>query len=154
LKDFKEFFVKLNVKLNKFSLLILLLASSWVGCVTEVKEPEKPYVATVAQDTALKETPPTKGESIPGSIVVKCRSKYDKDPKATVCGISSVKLTNEFTRSSTEHDLQGDKAAIPVARDASYSLEVKTKGCETKRKFSGMTGGMVLTAQFDNCAVK
>lgn len=149
--------MRLNKIFNRPSVLVVLvLASSLVACVSEVKEPEnnKPYVATLAQDKILKEIPQVKGESVPGNIVVKCRSKYDKDTKPTVCGTSTVKLTNEITRSSTEHSFKGDKAVIPVIQGASFSLEVKTKGCDAKRFFSGMTGGMILTAQFDNCAVK
>jgi hypothetical protein len=144
------------MRLNKSSLLVLFFGGSLLACVTEVKEPEnnKPYVATLAQDTALKEAPPAKGESASGSIVVKCRSKYDKDAKTTVCGTSTVKLINELTKASAEHIFKGDKITIPVTRGASFSLEVKTKGCESKRAFSGMTSGMVLNAQFDNCAVK
>ncbi len=144
------------MRINESFLLILLLESLLVGCVTEVKESEnnKPYVATLSQDAVLKEKPSVKGESVPGSIVVKCRSKYDRDSQLTVCGTSTVKLTNELTRSSVEHSFKGDRLVIPVAGNESFSLEVMTKGCEAKRVFSGMTSGMVLTAQFDNCAVK
>ncbi|HEY8272607.1 MAG TPA: hypothetical protein VIG33_17065 [Pseudobdellovibrionaceae bacterium] len=135
------------MKLNKSHLIVFLLAGSLVACVTEVKEPQdnKPYVATLA---------PEKGESAAGTIVIKCRSKYDKDAKPTVCGASTVKLTNEITKSVSEHSFKGEKANLAVAGGGSFSVEVKTKGCETKRVFSGMTGGMILVVQFDNCAVK
>lgn len=145
------------MKLFKFLLSILLPTVSISACVTEKKEPEnsKPYVATLAQDKVLRELPPTtKGESLPGSIVIRCRSKYDKDPKSTVCGATTVKLLNEITKAATEHSFKGDKATLPVTAGTSFSVEVKTKGCTEKRAFSGMIGGMILTAQFENCAVK
>ncbi|MGZ3797324.1 MAG: hypothetical protein ACXVB1_13210 [Pseudobdellovibrionaceae bacterium] len=145
------------MRFSKSLLFISLSMGGLLACVTEVKESEnnKPYVATLPQDVVLKEIPHTKGgASLPGRIVIKCHSKYDKDPKFTVCGATTVSLFNELTKTYTEHSFKGEKLTLAVARGTSYSLEIKTKGCSEKRVFSGMTEGMALTAQFDNCAVK
>lgn len=125
----------------------------FTACVTEPKpEDNRPYVATVPTDVAVKTNIPERGDAVPGSIVVKCRTRYDNDPKKNlVCGPSTVKITNELSKASKEQSFKGDKVAVPVAQEASYAVEVKTKGCDSPRGFLGMTVGMVLTVQFENC---
>ncbi|WP_413287999.1 hypothetical protein [Bdellovibrio sp. HCB337] len=124
------------------------------ACVTETKPADsKPFVATVPTEVAVKTNPPPeRGDVVPGNIVVKCRTKFDKDPKRTfLCGPTTVKIVNEVSKADQEHSFKGDKVAIPVARDASYAIEVKTKGCAEPRSYLGMTSGMVVTIQFENC---
>jgi hypothetical protein len=151
--------MKLRDLILSFSVLAL------AACVTETKPPTpeelKPYVATVPpqQVPAEKSSSHTtaaaiksKKDSIPGHLVVKCR--IDKMGKAYQCGPTTVKLTNEMTKSTTETSFKGERTAIPVAFDGSYTIEISTKGCEVVRKFAGMTSGMGLTAQFENCGTK
>ncbi|MBS1970559.1 MAG: hypothetical protein JSU04_09635 [Bdellovibrionales bacterium] len=151
--------MKLNYIISAFSALTL------AACVTETKpltpEDAKPYVATVTSNPATTEKPSSnttaaalksKKDSIPGHLVVKCR--IDKMGKAFQCGLTTVKLTNEMSKSTTETTFKGERTAIPVASDGSYTIEVSTKGCDGERKFAGMTSGMGLTAQFENCGTK
>lgn len=137
-----------------------LLGFGWMasGCVTEPKlehklEDAKPFIATVSPEVAVKATtPPEHGDAVPGGIVIKCRVKYDREPsKNLVCGPTTVKITNELSKSSKNYSFKGDRVVIPVTREASYIVEVKTKGCDEPRAFMGMTMGMTLSAQFENC---
>lgn len=151
--------MKLNYIISAFSVLAL------AGCVTETKpataDDAKPYVATIPPHQIPAEKPSSnttaaaiksKKDSIPGHLVVKCR--IDKMGKAFQCGSTTVKLTNEMSKSTTETTFKGERTAIPVASDGSYTIEVSTKGCDGERKFAGMTSGMGLTANFENCGVK
>jgi len=133
--------------------LIALGSLCLLGCVTEKKpEDNKPYIAQIPTEVAVKAVIPERGEAVAGSLVVKCRVKYDSNPgKNLLCGPSTIKIFNELSKSSKDFSFQGDKIAIPVAKDASYSIELKTKGCDHPRAFSGLTVGMVLSALFENC---
>jgi len=142
------------VKKSFCGLLALgFLVSGLLGCVTEKKlEDNKPYVAQVPTEVAVKTVIPERGEAIAGNIVIKCRVKYDSNPsKSLLCGASTIRIFNELSKSSKDFSFQGDKIAIPVAKDASYAIELKTKGCDQTRAFSGLTMGMVLSALFENC---
>jgi hypothetical protein len=131
----------------------LLALGCLSACVTETKpEDHKPYVAQVPTEVAVKTVIPERGEGVAGSIVVKCRVKYDSNPSKTLlCGPSTIMIINELSKSSKDFSFSGDKIAIPVAKEASYAVELKTKGCDKSRIFSGLTVGMVLSALFENC---
>jgi hypothetical protein len=144
-----------------FSLGILSL----VACVTEPKPPAdtNPYVATVppqqvpdkpVTSTAAAAALKSKSDSIPGHIVVKCHIENDKSGKLFQCGPTTVKLINELSKSTSEHTFKGERTAIPVAYDGSYMIEISTKGCNIPRKYAGMTSGMGVTVQFENCGAK
>ncbi len=150
--------MKLNYVISAFSVLAL------VACVSETKplsaDEAKPYVATVPSPASAEQSSShataaalkSKKDSIPGHLVVKCR--IDKMGKAFQCGSTMVKLTNEMSQSTAETTFKGERTVIPVAPNGSYMIEVSTKGCDGVRKFAGMTGGMGLTANFENCGFK
>lgn len=141
-----------------FSLFSLVLAS----CVTESKpvEETKPYVATVPPQQVLAKSgvasavPKSKSDSIAGHLVVKCRILNNTSAKLQLCGETTVKLVNELSKDVSEHNFKGDRVVIPVPYNGSYSIEISTKSCSLTRKFSGMTSGMGLTAQFENCSAR
>lgn len=138
----------------KASLILVTLAALAVtACVTETKpEDAKPYVATVPQQVPEKSAAlNSKGDSIPGHLVVKCRFQNAKTGKMFLCGSTTVKMTHELTKTVSEQTVKGDRAVIPVAFDGSYTIEISTKGCEGARRFAGLSSGMGVTAQFDNC---
>lgn len=133
-------------------LAVGLLALS--ACVTVPKEPQdaKPYVATVPPQE-IHARPGS--DSIPGAIVVKCRNQYEKQPgKLFFCGPTTVKLTNEMSKDTTEHNFKGDRTVLQVPYDGSFIIEISTKGCPEPRRFAGISQGMGITAQFDNCGTK
>lgn len=139
----------------KRNLIFLILATALflTACVTEPKpEDTKPYVATVPPQIPEKTVATgSKSDSIPGNLVLKCRFLSPKTGKVLLCGSMTVKMTHEITKKVTEQTLKGDRAVIPVAFDGSYTVEISTKGCEDSRRYAGMTSGMGLTAQFENC---
>lgn len=138
------------MELKKIACGVLFLFLS--ACVTEKKVDDKPYVPKVPTEVSVKTSTPPQGDMVPGSIVVKCRLKFDKDPKHLyLCGPTTVKLINEQSKETQDHSFKGDKTAIAVSRDFSYGVEVKTKGCDASRTYVGMSTGMVLSVQFDNC---
>jgi len=147
------------MKLNHVILVLGFLPLA--ACVTETKEQvdNKPYVSTVATS---KEAPAkaksaaaaAKDEMVPGHLVVKCRIQNNKIGKVTTCGPTTVKLINEVSKHVIEQEFKGDKTVIAVANDGSYTVELSTKGCSENRRFSGLTGGMGFTAQFEDCGTK
>ena len=135
---------------NYFGILSVALLLLTTSCVTETKPDDGKIFSGTASDVTVKAASPEVAAG--GGIVVKCRVSYDRDPRKTLlCGPSNVKLTNEFSKDNKDYSFKGDKVTIPVARGVSYSIEIKTAGCPTPRVFQGMTTGMALTAQFENC---
>lgn len=139
------------------SLILILSIFSLVACVTEPKPGDNSKnFATQSSSDKVESKPAltTNKETLPGHIVVKCRIQGSEVGKLHLCGPTVVKLTNEFTKIATEYTFKGDRGAIPTPSNGSYMLEATTKGCPDNRKFLGMTSGMGLTAQFENCTVK
>lgn len=142
------------MKLNP--LILILSVFSLAACVTEPKPGDTTKNFATQSSSGPAESKPaltTKKDTLPGHIVVKCRIQGGEVGKLLLCGPTTIKLMNEATKDASEYTFKGDRGAIPVP-NGSYSLEATTKGCPDTRKFLGMTTGMGLTAQFENCTVK
>lgn len=136
------------------SLIFILAVFSLAACVTEPKGGDTSTknfaTASSSGDVVTKTALTTTKDSLPGHIVVKCRIQGPQVGKLLLCHQTMVKLTDEAGGSVMEYTFKGDRGAIPVT-GGSFLLETTTKGCPDNRRFQGMTSGMGLTAQFENC---